>query len=252
MKLPEMILFDYGHTLLYEPGADPLGGDTALFPYITKNPNNYTPADICRITQEICAEVYDDDRRVDFHENNLRRMLNEYLEIELAVSFEEAERIVWNGISAGAVMPGAPEMLALLREKGIRTGVISNLTWSGAALAERIARLLPEHRFDFILASSEYVCRKPSRFLFELALKKAKLAPEQVWFCGDSAAADVLGAQGAGIFPVLYESAAVENPWAGRNDDVRIDGDYLHICDWRELTDALDALGSVREAFSVS
>ena len=43
MRYPKMILFDYGHTLLYEPGYDTLNGEKALFPYIRRNPNNVTP-----------------------------------------------------------------------------------------------------------------------------------------------------------------------------------------------------------------
>ena len=36
MKLnkPKMILFDYGHTLLYEPGFDTLRGVEAIFKYV--------------------------------------------------------------------------------------------------------------------------------------------------------------------------------------------------------------------------
>lgn len=33
-----MILFDYGFTLLHEPGADFLRGERAVYPYIRDNP----------------------------------------------------------------------------------------------------------------------------------------------------------------------------------------------------------------------
>ena len=46
MKRPEMILFDYGHTLLYEPDWDPERGDRALFSHAVKNPNNCGVDDI--------------------------------------------------------------------------------------------------------------------------------------------------------------------------------------------------------------
>jgi len=39
MQKPKMILFDYGHTLLYEPGLDFLRGEKALFQYVVKNKN---------------------------------------------------------------------------------------------------------------------------------------------------------------------------------------------------------------------
>lgn len=39
---PKMILFDYEHTLLYEPGWDSVRGNAKLLKYVTKNPNNCT------------------------------------------------------------------------------------------------------------------------------------------------------------------------------------------------------------------
>ena len=46
----------------------------------------------------------------------------EYMDIELSISFEEAEIIILNGISKGGVMPYADKMLDYLNSKNIRTG----------------------------------------------------------------------------------------------------------------------------------
>ena len=46
MKKPDMILFDYGHTLLYEPEFDFLKGEKAVFEYIKENPLKVTPEDV--------------------------------------------------------------------------------------------------------------------------------------------------------------------------------------------------------------
>jgi len=45
LKYPKMIIFDYGHTLLYEPGWDSVRGNAKLLKYVSKNPNNYTLED---------------------------------------------------------------------------------------------------------------------------------------------------------------------------------------------------------------
>ena len=37
-KYPKMIIFDYGHTLLYEPSWDSVRGNAELLKYVTKNP----------------------------------------------------------------------------------------------------------------------------------------------------------------------------------------------------------------------
>jgi putative hydrolase of the HAD superfamily len=45
-KKPKMILFDYGHTLLYEPNFSLLRGNEALFEYIKNNKNGLTPKQV--------------------------------------------------------------------------------------------------------------------------------------------------------------------------------------------------------------
>ena len=86
------------------------------------------------------------------------------------------------------------------------------------------------------MTSSDYFIRKPNSILFEIALKKAGLSADKVWFCGDSVYADVNGAHSVGMFPVLYDgSTDEENPFAHQNDGTEIDFEYLHIHDWREM-----------------
>lgn len=234
IRAPKMILFDYGHTLLYEPGFDFSTGNRALFPYIVSNPRHVTPEEFDHFSKEIFDQVVIPARTqgCEFHNIQYLRLVLEYLGIGLSVSLDEAERIQWDAISQGARMPYIEQLLALLQEKGIRSGVISNLLWSGKALTERINRLLPENQFEFVIASSEYMLRKPSRYLFELALRKAGLAAEDVWFCGDNVEADILGAYGAGMFPVWY---CPED----RVPEQALDFHCLKIRDWRELGEML-------------
>jgi putative hydrolase of the HAD superfamily len=81
--------------------------------------------------------------------------------------------------------------------------------------------------------------------MFRIALQRAGLAAEAVWFCGDSAAADVCGAHGAGMFPVLYEGEAEDgerSPYLEANRQILLDFDHLHIRHWRELGQLLREL----------
>lgn len=242
MKKPEMILFDYGHTLLCEPGFDALRCEEAAFPYIVENPQNLTAKQIYAEVQKLFARFQKArDNGIEVHQQQFMRLIYEYLGLTFRISYEELEEIEWTAASSGAVMPNAEKMLAYLEETGIRSAVISNIGWSGQSLARRINRLLPDNRFEFVMASSEYAVRKPDRMLFETALRKARLSPEQVWYCGDSMRADVIGAHEAGIYPVLYEGSAPcdVNPVLQENAGVKIDFDYLHIYDWDELIETL-------------
>lgn len=242
MKKPEMILFDYGHTLLCEPGFDARRCEEATIPYIVENPQNLTAEQIyAEVQKQFVRFQRARDNGIEIHQWQFMRLIYEYLGLTFSVSYEELEEIEWTAASPGAVMPNTEKMLAYLDDAGIRTAVISNIGWSGQALTRRINRLLPNNRFEFIMASSEYAVRKPDRMLFDTALRKAGLSPEQVWYCGDSVKADVIGAHGAGIYSVLYEGSAPDdvNPVLQENIGVKIAFDYLHIYDWDELIETL-------------
>ncbi len=244
LKKPEMILFDYGFTLLYEPDTDFLRGERAVYPYILENPLGKTPEELCAAGLENFRQLRD-CRHMGFEisEIQLNQCKYDAFGITFSISMAEVENILWDHVSPGACMPGVSEMLAFLHRQGIRTGVISNLGWTGEALWRRINRLLPDNHFEFVLVSSEYAFRKPHPMMFRIALQKAGLSPDRVWFCGDSMAADVCGAHGAGIFPVLYEGDAGEkSPYLEKNRQTGVDFEYLHIHHWQELVEQLEKL----------
>lgn len=68
--------------------------------------------------------------------------------------------------------------------------------------------MIPTNHFEFVIASSEYLYRKPNRRIFELALEKAELSASEVWYIGDQYECDIVGARNAGLFPVWYIGAA--------------------------------------------
>ena len=236
MKTPEMILFDYGNTLCCEPDFSTQRAVKELTKHVISNPEGHTPEEISRFSMDMfrrCNEF----RRMgcEVHEFHEIRLLTEYLSLGFDMTIPELEELFWTTASPGGIMPRTDELLRFLSGKGIRTAVISNIGFSGEALTRRIDRLLPGNRFEFIIASSEYVFRKPDPILFELALKKARISADRVWFCGDNISADIMGAHSAGIFPVHYDNTDIENPFLGNGNDIKPDFDYLHIKDWGEL-----------------
>jgi putative hydrolase of the HAD superfamily len=100
------------------------------------------------------------------------------------------------------VRPGAHELLAALRARGLLTGLISN--WS-----ERLPRLLRalglDSAFDVVLVSAVERCEKPERALFEAALRRVGVSAARCLHAGDQLEADVQGALRAGIGAVLVD-----------------------------------------------
>ena len=235
-----MILFDYGNTLICEDGWNTLNGQKAVFKHVIKNPKGVTAQD----ADDFANEVYEGDLSssrdecIEIHERQFMQLMYETLGVEFDLPLEEIERIFWFATSRGVLMPKVDKMISFINSMGIRSGVVSNIGFSANALIERINSTLPENKFEFIIASSEYVYRKPHKRIFDLAISKADLAPDKIWFCGDHTVCDITGAHNAGMFPVRYDNKSKENLWAGP-DDLKLDFDHLYITDWDEFIEIL-------------
>ncbi len=223
MKEPKMILFDYGQTLVAEEKFDGVRGTRAVMEYAVENKYGRTAEEIQAAADEMNRELgrFDPARRHLFQVEIPNHMFSSYLYesqgIKLSISGAEFDRVFWNAASPGKPTAGIEAFLRFLKERGIRTGVISNITYSGEAVSERIHRLLPENEFEFIIATSEFLYRKPNRRIFELALEKAGLSPEEVWYTGDQYECDIVGAGGAGLTPLWY-IGAMDLPYEERDD----------------------------------
>jgi HAD superfamily hydrolase (TIGR01662 family) len=94
--------------------------------------------------------------------------------------------------------------LAVLRERGYELGLITNRD-----NVERFYELLDEMAlrsyFDVTLASGEVGIRKPEPGIFFAALDRLAARPPRSVYIGDNYWADVVGAQRAGLAPVLLD-----------------------------------------------
>ena len=240
---PEMILFDYGGTLLCEPDWDLLRGEKAVFRHVVHNPLHCRPEDLAAWETEYIQQIIGiRDFGAEMTEIQHLRLKYELHGIKLDISYEEAELVLWDHASPmteRCVYPHIREVLKTLNERGIRTGVISNLVWSGSALKRRIDTLLPENRFEFVITSSDYGLRKPDTRLFRVALHKAGMDPKRVWFCGNSYKKDIEGAWSAGISGVLYQGH-MDGDRIELNEPASCSEHTVIIKDWLELLHALD------------
>lgn len=237
MKKPKMILFDYGQTLVSEAKFDGVRGRRAVLEFAVENKYNRTAEEIQREADAINHELgrFDPARRHLFQVEVPNHMFTGYLYesqgIRLSISGNELDRVFWDAASPGKPTQGIEDFLKFLKEQGIRTGVISNISYSGKALQERICSLLPDNEFEFILATSEYLYRKPNRRIFELALQKTGLGAEDVWYVGDQYECDIVGAKGAGLTPLWY-IGAIDMAYVPKDD-------VLTVTNWEEAKELL-------------
>lgn len=236
MKKPEMILFDYGQTLMDEK-FDGVRGTGEVLKYATENKYNLTAEQVQAEAEKINRELgrLDPGKRhlfqVEVPNHMFTAYLYESLGIKINLSAEEIDTIFWNAAAPAKPTEGIGEFLGFLEQKGIRAGVISNIAFAGKVVEKRIRDGFPGYPFEFILASSEYIFRKPNQRIFRLALEKAGLEPDDVWYIGDQYECDVVGARNAGIYPVWY-TGAMDMPYEEK-EDVRT------VSSWKELMEDL-------------
>lgn len=240
MNKPKMILFDYGGTLMYETNVSPANGNKAIYPYISENPHQITLEEF----SDYLLKLFDEIRAlrgelIEIHEHTFLRHVLEHFDLKLSVSMEEAEWIIWNGVANAQATPGAAEMLNALHSRGIRTGIISNLCWSGEALTRRIRETFPAHPFEFILTSSDYIFRKPDPHIFEMAIRKSGLRADEIWFVGNEKQVDIIGAKNAGLFPVFYDDRTFACNARQKNENITLDFEFLGLDSWNDLVEAL-------------
>ncbi len=217
MKKPKMILFDYGQTLVNEAKFDGVKGTEAVLKYATRNKYNHSAQELQAMADAMNQELgrFDPTRRHLFQVEVPNSMFCSYLYesqgVELSIKGAQLDKVFWDAAAPGKPTEGIEDFLDFLKQEGIRVAILSNISYSGEALENRIKEVLPNHEFEFILATSEYMYRKPNPRIFELALEKADLKPEEVWYIGDNYECDIEGARNAGMFPVWYVGAT-ENP----------------------------------------
>jgi HAD superfamily hydrolase (TIGR01509 family) len=104
--------------------------------------------------------------------------------------------------------PQAGPLLEALRGRGIKTAIVSNTPWGSPADAWRAE--LTRHglldKVDATVFCMDVGWRKPHRAPFDRALSLLEVAPADALFVGDDHQWDIVGAQNAGLRPVLLES----------------------------------------------
>jgi len=239
MKKPQMIVFDYGHTLVYEDYFDLRKGGYAFYEHI-KDKSGIDREKFCTHTVELYT-AYSAARRelqLELPCDCFTRYLRDYYDIEFDADETELQTAYWDAISPPNPMPEADELLAHLRENGVRTAVLSNLWYNEDVLSQRIQRLLPHADFEFYISTHAYGFRKPHRQIFDLVLKRADLAPSDVWFCGDEPSADIQGAYEAGLLPIWFV-AGMECPYKFKAE-IKPQSPHILIHSLKEIEDMID------------
>lgn len=202
---------------------------------LVKDTSGLTVEDIMRAAGELYTEVtrFRDESMIEFGWQSFDRLLFETLGISFKLGYAELEKEFWDTLYQYTPADGIFDVLDTLEKNGIKTGIISNTGYTGGLLEEELARHNLAHRFSFLIASADYGFRKPHRRIFQVAVKKMNLKPQEIWFVGDNLEYDVKGAIDYGLYPVWYNA---------RNEPGKPDYEYLEVSDWYAFKDKIESL----------
>ena len=109
------------------------------------------------------------------------------------------------------MLRGAVDVLASIRSRELRAGLISNTGITpGIVLSRILSDIGLMSHFDVAVFSDELEISKPAPAIFEHALDELGLAPSEAVFVGDQPVLDVLGARRAGMWMVQIGDLAAE------------------------------------------
>lgn len=238
MVLPKMIIFDYVHTLVYEREIDVCKGMQAVLEHAHTNPYHVTAEELTAFSgvmfDQVRLEKY--KCQLEIHNWSYQNYVYDYFGLGFSLSNEALEEVFEEAASFNEPTPGIFELLDFLQNHHIEVAIVSNMVFSGALLNKRIKRLFPEYDFKFVIASSEYLFRKPDKRLFDLAVRKSRYKADEIYYCGDHVINDVHGSYQAGLKPIWYQGSKgfvkTESPTC----------DHLVIKHWSDLQTLLEEI----------
>jgi putative hydrolase of the HAD superfamily len=98
-----------------------------------------------------------------------------------------------------------------LRSRGLRIAIVSNTSWGSPAVLWRaeIRRLGLDSYMDSIVLDRDVGWRKPSKRIFEFAMKNLDILPGDCLFVGDEPRWDLAGPRAVGIEAVLIDRMGI-------------------------------------------
>jgi len=215
---PAGICFDYGRTLVDftrpETAIAAAGVSLAQELPLAESGWNGTPGEFALALDRLVDQRIDAGQRADpwrevefevIHREAMHQLLGAWPSREVSDRVGTVLQRAW--VEGVAPIEPAREVLATLKERGLRLALCSNAPFPPQLMHEQLERFQLRRYFDAVLFSSEIGWRKPDPRIFAEMLKRLGLPARSVWFLGDEWEADIEGATAAGMRAILAPGA---------------------------------------------
>jgi putative hydrolase of the HAD superfamily len=218
----DAVLFDWGHTLMDWVWEDELleAGVRAGLEAVGAAPDR-AAAVTARYRAEAKLTDWEVPEEVEY-EPLVRTMLAESgveVDDQALRTYLLAEHAAWAPARRLASMSVA--LLDALRDRGLKTGMVSNAMDPPWILLRDLEEQELAGRLDVVVFSSEVGVRKPRPEIFHAALERLGVTPDRALFVGDRLNADVRGAHDVGKRTVQAMWFRAEEEEGGIEPDFR-------------------------------
>lgn len=201
------ILLDLDNTL-YEYAPCHRAGISATFDAWKNAFPNYSEKDFMSAYAEAREKIH---KRLTGQSASHSRFLyfQTMLEEELGkTNFSEAlllEEKYWSVfLNAMNLRAGALDFLKKMKTEGKKVCIVTDLT--SRLQFQKVEQLGISEHIEYLVSSEEAGAEKPHRRIFELALQKLRLAPEEAVVIGDDEKRDIAGAEALRIPSIHYDN----------------------------------------------
>lgn len=200
----------------------------AVFKYITQHHHLEDPQAFIKAFRARSDAAWAASRTEHVAPHMGRDLLQAAADLGVPLELFEAEMLMkayeW-GVTNGCVaFPESAEVLALLRDRGLKLGLITNAyqpMWAREIEMEGLGIL--EFFEDCRMSAADHGYLKPHPSIFQKSLECLGVEPSEAVFVGDDVHADIVGAQAAGIYAVLRSCAHRDQTLNGTVPDSHID-----------------------------
>jgi len=211
----EAVLFDWGGTLVqweFDPELLATGHAAGLRAIDRES----DPALTARFEEAFLPLVEQSD-----YATLMRELLREHgieVDDDALARFLAAEHAAWE--PAHKLASTTHALLETLRERGLKLGLVSNVSDPPELFRADLDRFGISERIDVAVFTSESGLRKPDPAIFHRALDAVDVEPDAALFVGDSLTVDIAGAAALG----MHTCQAV---WFNADQDPAVEPDFL-------------------------
>lgn len=202
------VLFDWGGTIVRDDRVTVAAPAAAISDYARKHLDAELTAD--RFERAFQAVLPEYRPGVTMETPHLSRLLGAaFTWLGMAVSARDVDacaRLFFQEAMHNLdVYDDARALLASLKYRGYRCGVITNAIYPASLFLPKVNELGLAGYFETFVTSADVGLGKPNPAPYAKALADLGLDPQEALFVGDTAETDVAGARAAGLRAVLLE-----------------------------------------------